>query len=123
MKIFQAVQKNLGVLGFAPNQHQNNHWRQLNLRQICGVVKCSVDSISTAVYVFTQAERTEEYMDSVFSLTVDVGITVSYISIIFKNDSLFKMIESAEEEANLSMYSNFVSSCIWNSLKGNPHFP
>lgn len=101
MKIFQEVQKNLAELGCTPNQRYNNRW-QLNFHQIFGVVKCSADSINFAVYVFTQAERIEEYMDSIFSLTDVVGITISYISIIIKNDNLFKMIETAEKEVNFS---------------------
>lgn len=103
MKIFQVVQKNLAVLGFIPNQRQHNHWHW-NWRAIFGVVKCTADTITIGVYVFTRAESIEEYMDSVFVLTVLISITMSYISIIFRNDILFKMIETGENEANFSEF-------------------
>lgn len=106
MKIFQTVQRNLAVLGFTPNQRQSNRW-QLDWREIFGVAKCSADTVTIAAYVFTQAESIEEYMDSIFALIVLVSITISYISVIVRNDTLFRMIETAEDEVNLSKCCHF----------------
>lgn len=101
MKIFQEVQKNLAVLGLIPNQRQHKHWH-LDWRAIFGVIKCLADIITIAVYVFTRAESIEEYMDSIFVLSVLISITMSYISVIFRSDILFKMIETAENESSFS---------------------
>lgn len=101
VKIFQTIQKNMAAMGFKPNQQQNHH-RQVNSGQIVWVIKCFLDISILAVYVFCKANRIEEYMDSVFSLTVVAGVTVAFVSIILHNDKLFNMIDRTEMELTFS---------------------
>lgn len=97
MKIFQTIQRNMAAMGFTPNQPQNNY-RQLKFGQIIIVGVCSIDAIKMGVYIFCEADGIEEYMYSIFSLTVVAGITISFISFIFKNDKLFNVIEIIAKE-------------------------
>lgn len=102
MKLFQTVQKNMAAMGFFPNQQQNGR-RKLTFGQILSVFLYSINVISFCIYISCVANTIEEYIDSIFSSTVIVGIEIAFISIIFKNDKLFRTIENAEKEANDSM--------------------
>lgn len=99
MKIFQTVQKKLAALGLVPNQQRTNNW-QMSSGQIASVVICSVDVIKLCVYIFCEASSIEEYMDLIFSLTFVVGTTITYTSIILKNDKVFITIELCAKELN-----------------------
>lgn len=101
MKFFQILYKNLAAIGFTPNQQQNDRL-QLNLRQIFTIFKYFTDVIVVGVYVFSKAERSEEYIVPIFSLTVIAGITVSFLSIILKNEKLFRLIKIAADETTFS---------------------
>lgn len=109
MKFAQAIQQKMAAMGFIPNRQQNQHWQLIFRQSIC-IVKCSIDAIIVGAYVFYEAERIEEYMESIFAFTVVAGILIALVSIAFKNDKLFKMIETIAEETNFSKCSN---SCFF----------
>lgn len=111
MKIFQTVQKNLAALGLAPNRQQNNNWH-LTAGQIGSVVICSVDVIKLGVYIFCEASSIEEYMDLIFSLTFVAGVTLTYTSMIFKNDKVFITIELCAKELNDSELMSAIRSIL-----------
>lgn len=97
MKIYQTVHKTMAAIGFTPNQQQNNQ-RQWSSGHIFSVVINSINTFSLSAYIFYEANGIEEYMDSIFSLTMTVGVSVAFISIIFKNDKLFNAIEGCAKE-------------------------
>lgn len=102
MKIFQTIQKTLSAMGFAPNQQKNNH-RKANITQIVDVIFCSNDVILIGLYILREANSIETYMDSIFTFTAVVGITISYMHIVFKNDKVFDTIEFCENQLNNGM--------------------
>lgn len=93
----------MAVAGFTPNQQQSEY-RQLSFGQVIGVMKCFIDFVTIGSYVFREANRIDQYMEMVFSLTAVAGFTMAFISIIFKNDKLFKMLEIATEETIFSKF-------------------
>lgn len=100
MEFYETIQKNLAAIGFTPNQQ--GHQRQLSSGQLFCIFKYSTDLTVIGAYVFYEAERIDEYLDPIFALTVIGGIFISFVSIILKNDKLFKIIELSTEELILS---------------------
>lgn len=111
MKFFESIQNNMATMGFTLNQQQN-HQRQLNFCQFCYILKYSTDLIVITVYVVREAERVDQYIESIFSLTVVGGVLIAFISIIMKNDKLFNMIELSAEEVTLSKCSSIFGSFL-----------
>lgn len=111
MKFFESIQNNMATMGFTLNQQQN-HQRQLNFCQFCYIFKYSTDLIVITVYVVREAERVDQYIESIFSLTVVGGVLIAFISIIMKNDKLFNMIELSAEEVTLSKCSSIFGSFL-----------
>lgn len=101
MEIFGTIQKNFATMGFTPNQQQNHQW-PLSSGQFFYIFTFSMDLITFTVYIFREAERIDEYINSAFSLAVEGGVLIAFVSIIFKNDKLFKIIEISTEELILS---------------------
>lgn len=101
MKLFVTIQKNLAAMGFTPNMQQNNQL-QLSPGQVFYIIKYATDLIVITLYVFREAERVGEYIDTIFSLTVQGGVFIGFVSIILKNDKLFNIIEISEAEPALS---------------------
>ena len=101
MKFFQKIQENLAVMGFIPNQQENNH-RLFSSRQIFCIVKFSIDIISTIVHIFYGADGVEEYMETIYGLTGVIEISIAFVSISFHNDKLFNIIQRIAEELNMS---------------------
>lgn len=96
MKILQTVQKELAFVGFAPNQQQNTN-RTFSKIQFWGIITSLTSTSFVVVYIFHVANRTEDYMYSIFSLTASIGITVSEISMTYANDKIYNMINLCEE--------------------------
>lgn len=109
IKFAQIIQKHLAAMGLTPNQQQSSHW-QLNFRQFFCFTKCAVDVVAIVVYIFCKAENIDEYIDSIFALTVVVAVLIAFTSIIFKNDKLFNTIEAIAEETT---FSKFVCSNLF----------
>lgn len=116
MKLFETIQENMATMGFTPNQQQN-HQRQFNSGQFCYIFKYSMDLISITVYIFREAESVDEYIESVFSLTVVGGVLIAFICIFLKNDKLFSLFESIAEEETLSTCSDIFRFFLLHSIK------
>lgn len=98
LKIFQTTQKCLAVIGFAPNQQQNDRNRRFNSKQIIIVTVCTLSTIDFMLYVLLVANDIEDRMDAIYSLTAVAGATIAFVSIIFRIDELFNFIELIEIE-------------------------
>lgn len=99
--MFQFVQKKIAVLGFTAKQQKINHGRW-SFGQIICVVKFSIDTISFGAYAFLEANSLEEYMYSIFGIISGVVIILSFITVVFKNDKIFDIIENCEMELTKS---------------------
>jgi hypothetical protein len=95
-KIFQEIQKKLAIIGFAPKQQQNSN-RTFSKIQFWGIIASILSTSLTVVHIFHDANSSENYMYSIFSLAAGVSIAVSEVSFAFKNDKLFDMINFTEE--------------------------
>lgn len=96
MKIFQGIQKKLAIIGFSPNQQQNNS-------RIFGVLQSLEIAIGVlctgliVLYFLRIANSKEEYMYSGFVLTIAIVISLCQSSLKFKNDKMFNMIDFGEK--------------------------
>lgn len=99
IQILQTARKRLPLMGFYPKQQQNSG-RAFGGRQLREIVYAVVSSISFGLLSFLVAESKEDYMYSVFSLTIAVGITVSFISLITENDKIFDTIDAGQAMIN-----------------------
>lgn len=106
MKVFRVVLGNFATMGFSPNQQQNNI-RRVSCSQIIDILFCIIDAFFVGLYIVFEASGIEKFMESIFSLTVVAGITIAYISIIFKNDKIFNTAKCFEHELMLSMDTDF----------------
>lgn len=97
VEVYQKIQKNLASMGFTPNQQRCNNLKW-NSVQIINVAVYSMNIILFGLYVIFEAKGIEDYMVSIFALTVATGIMICYISIIFKSDKLFTTIELLGKE-------------------------
>lgn len=101
MIILKTLRKKLVTAGFTPNQQQNDH-QKWNLRQIIFVALCVVNIIVVSVQIFLVTNEIDEYIDAIVSLTCVTGITIAYVSFIFKNEEIFNIIEICAKEVNNS---------------------
>lgn len=92
LKIFQTIQKKLAAMGFSPNQQLSGIW-YLSFNQII----CSIDAITIGAYIFCNANVIEDYTFVIFSFISVVGITISFISIVIKNDEIYITIKLCEK--------------------------
>lgn len=112
MKIFQVVMENFAAMGFTPNQQQNSV-RRVNRGQIIDILFCVIDAVLVGLYIVFEANGIEEFMESIFSLTVVAGVTIAYTSIIFKNDEIFNIVKCFENELINSRDIDFWTITIW----------
>lgn len=99
MKLCQQVRISLALLGFRPNQSP------FNKTQLWIFFKISTNLFSLCVYLAREPNTTKEYMDSIFMTTVIFLINVVRASTLFKNDIIFRYIDSVEETLNESEYT------------------
>ena len=97
MKLFLTTQRNLAALGFIPNQ---NHL--LNKQHICGILIGVSTTISQFLYIFREADTTEDYMASIFTVTAVIAITLNHMTIVFKTTELYDFIENIQAVTNES---------------------
>lgn len=98
IKIYEKIKENMAAMGFTPNQQtQNSDWK-LSRFQIIVITILSIDVGTLCVFLFYEASGIEEYMDAIFELTTEVGMFSSFISLIFKNDDIFVILETTTNE-------------------------
>lgn len=94
MKIYQTIQMNLALLGFKENL------RPFNKRQKLCFVAFFISLATIYVYLLCVASKPKEYMDSIFVTAVGSFVCISYISSVFKMETLFIFINGMEEGVN-----------------------
>lgn len=99
MKIFQIIQKNFALMEFVPNQQQKNS-RTFSRAQIIKIFWCTLSSSLIAVHFFHVTNSMEECMYSLFALTNAIAFTLSYASVVYKNDKIFNIIDAEEKMLN-----------------------
>lgn len=98
MKLFQTLQKNMATMGFNPNQQGNDSYRKLSIAQFFAIGIFLVDIGTVCVYILHEAKGIVEYMDAIFELIVSVTILVAFVSLTFKNNDIFDVLERTEKE-------------------------
>lgn len=115
LKIFQTIRTNLGFIGLTPNQQQRDR-PKLNSRQIVFVLTTAFDSASNLCYFFAESVGNEDYMDIAFYLTLEAGVLIAFISLIFKKDKGFRTIELCEKELSYSKFEVSISGMCDNKF-------
>lgn len=121
LEICQFIQKNLAAMGFTRNQQKSNNG-QWSFGQIVGIVKYSIDIISLGAYVLFEADSIDEYILSIFVLILTIMITITFVSIIYKNDKLFEIIEQCANVLTISKSFVFGFFIIFHLIQEVNHF-
>lgn len=103
IKAFQVVQIYLDDMGFSLNQQQNNRWR-FSYGQMKFIFVLSINIVLLVMCMIYDARTVEAYMDSIISASMAFTIFMCYISIIFKTDQLFEIIDGCERLINEGKY-------------------
>lgn len=98
MKIFQTLLKNIATIGFTPNQQRQTKYRKVSRSQIIMITIFCINIGTLCVFFFYEANGIEQYMDVIYEFTVTFGIFIAFLSIIFKVDDIFNILELTEKE-------------------------
>lgn len=101
--MYQIVRSKLALMGFVPNQQKNNR-RIFSTHQTIGIFLLVLFISDVALYFFYGANGTAEYMYSIFTLTVAIGIAIAYASLAFNNDKILDTIDTQENVLNQSKF-------------------
>lgn len=105
LQICQLVQRELATMGFTPKQQATNHG-QWSSGQMAYNIRYASNIILCGAYVLVEANSLGEYMVSIFELIWIIATLICFVSISFKNDKLFEIIEQCETELT-------ISKCNW----------
>lgn len=86
MNIFQTIQLNFHALGFRAND------AILNKHNIRPIVLFGSSIVSQFIYLSFEVHNVEEYTLCLFMITATIGISISFLSIIFKKTELKDVI-------------------------------
>lgn len=98
MKIFKAIERNMESGGFIRNQ------RAFNPTQLDHIAKAILCDISLIIYLVHESDTPRQYMESVLMTTVGIGVTTSYMSVVFNYDAVFELIDGIELDVNEREY-------------------
>lgn len=122
MEYSQKVQNKIVLMGLF-SKHQAINSSRWNCRQIIYICINAVYASAIIAFIVFEANNIDEYMGAIYSLTSIVGIEVSYISLIFKNDKILNMFELIKAEYTISTWplklAHFSSTL---SIKNAPIF-
>lgn len=99
MIIFQVVKINAATIGLFPNQQQ-----KLNGRQKASLILYFLAISSIVAFILFEASTIEEFMHGIFVITSITSIGLNFISVIYKNDEIFKVIKDCEKELTMSKF-------------------
>lgn len=91
MKIFLKTQKNLEFGGYRRNENA------FNRRRLVLLVLSILSLIPLIVYPFHVANTPKEYMDSIFMTATGILVFISSMSIAFKTQKIFDVIDDIEQ--------------------------
>lgn len=98
-------------MGFTPKHQADNHGRW-SFGQIRYVFRYCCVIFSCSEFVLVEANSLDEYVVSIFELCVAVALLIAFISIIFKNDKLFEVIEQCGTELTTRADENPLSQAM-----------
>lgn len=99
MRSVQEVQKAFKTIGFDPKLKPMNH-------RVLGVLAIVFPGLTSIwIYLIFEANGAEEYMESIFMVTVCTGIFISFASTILNKTSLFSFIGRVDKVLNESKWN------------------
>lgn len=99
MRSVQEVQKAFITIGFDPKLKPMNH-------RVLGVLAIVFPGLTSIwIYLIFEANGAEEYMESIFMVTVCTGIFISFASTILNKTSLFSFIGRVDKVLNESKWN------------------
>lgn len=116
MKLFQTIQTNLALRGFYPNQRRNSNGA-LSTMQTLGVGCSLLGSCLVGTYFLFLANKTEEYMYSLFTLLGSISLATSQVSLANENDKIFNIIDMFEKLIDESEFQFYFMSIVENEAK------
>lgn len=119
LKIFQTLQKNIAAIGFAANMQKQTKYRKISRYQSIMITILSMDLSTLCVFFYHEANGIEKYMDVIYQFTAGSGIFISFVSIIFRNDDIFNMLEHTQNELNDSKYPLLIHKTLGHLRIGN----
>lgn len=91
MKIFQVVQKNFDLVGI------NSERKPFNRITSNTLVIVLLGVSSQWIFLFCEANSSQELMESIYVVTATTGILVSLTSAILNTKKMFSLINSVDE--------------------------
>lgn len=107
IRILRTVKEKMAVMGIIVNQQTNNLW-QINRKQRILLICCFIILNLFIAFALDEANDTEEYLITVFLITSVVITVIGFISIIYRKDKVFNVIENYEKEIETSKWEGLV---------------
>lgn len=95
IKLFETMQTNLINLGFIPNQKM-----PFNVQHTRGCIIGFLAIVLHFAFLVYEADTVKQCMDSIFMITVGIAMLTSFVSTVFKTETLFIVIDGLQEIVN-----------------------
>lgn len=95
IKLLETTQTNLINLGFIPNQKN-----PINVQHTRGFIIGLLAIVLHFAFLVYEADTLKQCMDSIFMITVGIAILISFVSTVFKTETLFTVINGLQEIVN-----------------------
>lgn len=91
MQIFQETQKNFGYFGLS------SEVEPLNQRSLSIIVMASMSILTEWIFLIHDGHSSQEYMESIYVVSTNCGVFVSFASTILIREKLFAFIKNVDE--------------------------
>lgn len=107
MKLFQAVQKDIKLLGFIRN-HGGYRYYPLSIRHLVATAHFLIGIFMVFLFVVHFADSPEEYMDSFYILIMIFTTFTSFMTTILAMTRLFDFFDSYEKVSDMSKFNSIL---------------
>lgn len=94
MKFFRAAQKYFAVVGFSSQQLFQEH--RPNERTLLAIFSLVIQLISSAVFLFYEANSSMEYTNSIYITSTVTLAAFNFSTMSWKQNNLFKFVKNLE---------------------------
>lgn len=105
MKLFQAIQKNLEIIGISSIVSGQTFY---NRKVLLYLLLCGSLIVMNCIFLVHVAETFKEYTDSIYITSVSIALFVSVSFVIRRMANLFEFLDSLEKIINDSEYISVI---------------
>lgn len=100
MKIFQAIRKQLAILGVEPTQTSGTY--KFNVKLSFGYALWAYGIISCALFIVYSADTATEYIQCFYGISALMEISLCFLALVLQKTLLFTQFENLEKFINKS---------------------